>query len=508
MKRTIVFLAALASLCFFGAESYGDVRLPNTFSDNAVLQRDLPVNVWGWCDPGEVVSVSFNGQTVKSCGCQKGKWTVQLPASPACSEGKELIVKGKNEIRLQNVVVGEVWVCGGQSNMEQPLNSWGQPRNACSDEEISGDYSFIRFNRASRLLSPEPLDDLQTSGWTLCKDGAQKSCTAAGFHFAVRLHKELNVPIGLIDSNWGGSRIDWWIPDAGWKEIPELASILPALEKARNLYLKSEGYKKPTKGIARDVYKKVSPDLIGSMYNAMMAPWIKYTIRGAIWYQGESNAGEKEAYYYKQKALIQEWRKVWKQGDFPFIWVQLANFTAPKDNPADTGNWPGLRDGQTKSLDIPNTGQAVIIDIGEEKDIHPRNKFDVGNRLALWALAKTYGIKVNYQSPTYQNIKIEGNKAVLTFDHVGEGLIVGKKEGREPVAVDKEGKLARFAVAGADQKWVWADAKIVGKNTIVVSSDQVPAPVAVRYAWQMNPSGCNLYSADGLPATPFRTDQW
>ncbi|MDO4586200.1 MAG: sialate O-acetylesterase [Planctomycetia bacterium] len=488
---TLFALVVMATIAISGSTVQAEVRLPKTFTDNAVLQRDAPVNIWGWADPGEEITVSFNGQTVSTTACEKGKWNVVLSEMFACCEGQDLVISGSNTITLKNILIGEVWVCSGQSNMEMPLNSWQQPRLACSEEEINGDYSFIRFNRPHHVIAPFPLEDVATDGWKVCKDGVQKDCTATGFHFAVRLHKELGVPVGLIDSNWGGSNINSWIPNEGWFQLPELAEMAQAVKADREAY--QEG-------------KDWNP--CGGMFNAMMAAWTKYTIRGAIWYQGCSNAGEREFYYYKQKAMIREWRKLWNRGDFPFYWVQLANFTAPSDDPAASGDWPGLRDGQTKCLEVINTGQAVTIDIGEEKDIHPRNKFDVGNRLALWALAKLFNKDVECCSPTFKTISIDDNKAILTFDYVGSGLVVGQNIEREPLLVEKEGKLTRFAIAGADQKWVWADAEIIGKNQIAVSSPEVPNPVAVRYAWQMNPTGCNLYSAEGLPATPFRTDAW
>lgn len=506
MKKMSLMLTVLAIL-FAAVSVQADVRLPKTFTDNAVFQRNVPINVWGWADPGEEVTVTFAGQKAFCKACEKGCWSVSLPACAASFEGRDLIVKGKNEVKFANILVGEVWVCSGQSNMEMPLNSWGQPRLACSDEEIDGDYSFIRFNRSAHRLAAEPAKDLDCLGWQLCKDGVQKSCTACGFHFAVRLNKELNVPVGLIDVNWGGSNIDSWIPDAGWDLLPELASVKNRLQKARDLCLKKENYKTLEKGLNPNAYKAICADSIGAMYNAMLAPWTKYAIKGALWYQGESNAGEREFYYYKQKAMIFQWRKIWNQGDFPFYWVSLANFTAPKDNPNDTGSWPGLRDGQTKCLDVKNSGQAIIIDIGEEKDIHPRNKFDVGNRLALWALANDYGKKIDHKSPIFKCMKIDGDKIVVKFDNVGKGLVVGKQEPRQ-FSVDAGASLKRFAIAGADKNFVWADAKIIDKETVVISAKGITAPVAVRYAWQMNPTGCNLYSAEGLPATPFRTDAW
>lgn len=482
MKKTFLSLfAATLALSAFAATARADVSLPKCFGDSAVLQRDVPICVWGWAEAGENVTVSFNGTSATTTACENGNWKVSLPAQPASFDGKELVVEGKNKITFNDVLVGEVWICGGQSNMEQPLNSWGQARLSCTEEEINGDYSFIRFNRADHVIKSEEQKDFATPGWRVCKDGVQKDCTACGFHFAVRLNKELNVPVGLIDSNWGGSNINSWIPDAGWNQIPETVEVGKQLLAAR-----------PE---AKDW------DKCGGMYNAMLAPWKNYSIRGAIWYQGCTNAGEREFYYYKQKAMIREWRKVFNCGDFPFYWVQLAPFTDAQDDPNNTGDWPYLRNGQTMCLEVANTGQAVIMDAGEAKDIHPRNKWVVGNRLALWALAHTFNKDVDCQSPTVKSAEFADGKATLTFEFVGDGLVVGKLNDREFSVVD--GALQRFAVAGADGKYVWADAKIVDKNKVVVSSDAVAEPVSVRYAWQMNPEGCNLYGASGLPATPF-----
>ena len=482
MKKTLLsFLAAALSLTAFATSARADVTLPKCFGDSAVLQRDKPICVWGWADAGEEVTVTFAGTTAKATAGEDGAWKVYLPAQPASFEARDLIVEGKNKVAFSNVLVGEVWICSGQSNMEQPLNSWGQPRLSCTEDEINGDFSFVRFNRAHHVIKAEEQKDFATNGWLVCKDGVQKDCTATGFHFAVRLNKELNVPVGLIDSNWGGSNINSWIPDAGWNEVPE------TVEHGKILLAQ------------RDAAKDW--DKCGGMYNAMLAPWKNYSIRGAIWYQGCTNAGEREFYYFKQKAMIREWREVFGQGDFPFYWVQLASFTDAQDDPNNTGDWPYLRRGQQMCLEVPNTGQAVIIDAGEAKDIHPRNKWIVGNRLAVWALAHTFNKDVKCASPAAVNATFADGKVTVDFDFVGSGLVAGQLNDR--VFSTTDAKLARFAVAGQDGKFVWADAEIVGKNQVVVKSDAVAEPTAVRYAWQMNPEGANLYTAEGLPANPF-----
>ncbi|MDO4570118.1 MAG: sialate O-acetylesterase [Planctomycetia bacterium] len=481
------FVSTLLLVLLSAAQAMSDVRLPKTFTDNAVLQRGKEIQIWGWAEPGEKVEATFNGATAVATTDAQGKWLLKLPAMEGFCEGKDLVLRGKNEIVLKNVVVGEVWICSGQSNMEQPLNSWGQARLSCSEEEISGDYSFVRFNRAQHWTSATPSDELKSDGWRVCRDGVQKSCTACGFHFAVRLHKELGVPVGLIDSNWGGSNINSWIPDEGWDNLPE------TVEVGKKLIAE------------RDAAEKCEYRHAGGMYYAMLAPWEKYAIRGAIWYQGCSNAGEGGFYYYKQKAMIEEWRKIWNQGDFPFYWVQLANFQAPSTDP-NNGGWAAIRDAQTRCMDVTNSGQAVIIDIGEERDIHPRNKFDVGNRLARWALANVYGKNVVFRSPIFEGVSFDGAKAMVRFAHCGDGLATGKNVERVGIEWTPGVAPKCFALAGADKKFYWADAKIVAKETVELTSKDVPEPKFVRFAWVQNPAEFNLYSSDGLPATPFRTD--
>ncbi|MDO5308949.1 MAG: sialate O-acetylesterase [Planctomycetia bacterium] len=489
-KKFFATFVLTCAACAMTTAAMADVTVSKCFTDNAVFQRDKPIVVWGKADADEEVTVEFNNTSATTTACKQGNWKVELPACPASFEGKDLVIKGKNTLTFSNILVGEVWICSGQSNMEMPLNSWGQklkgtdePRLACTPEEINGDYSYIRFNRPVHAIKTEDQFDFDSPGWRVCKDGVQKDCTAAGFHFAVRLHEELNVPVGLIDSNWGGSNINSWIPDDGWNQVPETVDFGKQIIGMRP---EMKDYDKP-----------------GGMYYAMLSPWKNYMFRGAIWYQGCTNAGEKEFYYYKQKAMIREWRKIFNNGDFPFYWVQLAPFTAIKDDPNDTGDWPYLRNGQTMCLEVANTGQAVIIDAGEVDDIHPTNKFIVGNRLALWALAQIFNKDVECCSPMVEKIDFEGAKATVVFNHVGAGLTVAQLNERV-VEETPDAQLNTFAVAGTDGKYVWAKAKIVDKNKVEVSADGIDEITAVRYAWQMFPDKPNLYSKDGLPATPFR----
>ncbi len=492
LKKTCPMLLAALLVSMFVSAAFAEVQVTKAFTDNAVLQRGVPVCVWGKADAGEKVAVTFDGNTVETAACAKGFWKVQLPAMQGSFEGKDLVIRGaSNEIVLKNVVVGEVWICSGQSNMEMPLNSWGQPRLACSDEEFTGDYSFVRFNRVAHENAAADCYDVHSNGWTLCKDNQQKNCTACGFHFAVRLSHELGVPVGLIDSNWGGSNINSWIPDEGWNNVPETVEVGKQLIAQRTSEM-AEG-------------KPCGYHNAGGMYYAMLSPWKNYTVKGAIWYQGCSNAGEGEFYYYKQKAMILAWRKIWNQ-EFPFYWVQLANFMAQSDNPNDAG-WGAVRNGQSMCMEVPKTGQAVIVDAGEEKDIHPRDKWDVGNRLARWALAKDYGkTDVTCCSPMLESVSFDGAKTSVKFNNVGSGLVVARnveRKGIEPA----EGSPNCFAVAGEDKNFHWAEAKIVGNDTVELTCADVPAPKYVRFAYQNNPKDFNLYSKDGLPATPFHTDK-
>ncbi len=473
MKKSFLLFAALAAITTVAS---ADVRLPKMFSSNAVLQRDAAVKVWGSADAGEEVTVEFNGQKVSAKACDAGKWCVELKPMAAKCEASDLVVTGKNAVKLENVVVGDVWVCSGQSNMEWRLGS-----QSGTEEEYNGDFGFIRFCRDPHVIADEPKDEIADGVWTVCKDGAQKGCTAVGFHFAVRLNKELGVPVGLIDCNWGGSCIETWMPKEAFDLLPkEMAEPILAATEARK-----------HQGASR-------------MYNAKLAPWTKYAIKGAIWYQGCSNGGEGLSYFLKQKAMIETWRKIWGY-EFPFYWVQLANFTATSDDPNDRIGWGSVRDAQTKCLEVPKTGQAVIIDVGETGDIHPRNKYVPSNRLATWALAKEFGKDIVYASPTMTEVKLDGAKATVVFDQVGSGLVVGQQKDREFFKAD--GDLKRFAVAGEDGKYFWADAKIVGKDRVELSSKDVAVIKNVRYAWQQNPEGANLYNAEGFPATPFTTEQ-
>ena len=487
----ILFIAAV-----FSAHA---VRLPAVINANMVLQRDMQVPIWGWGDAGEKITVSFAGQSKSVTVGKNGKWMLKLDKLEANAKPSNLTVKGNNEIKLGNILVGEVWICSGQSNME-----WKVAQCANAKEEIAmANHSAIRlFDVPGHTVHPLP-QDKGKGEWKVCSPSTISSFSATGYYFGRRIHKELNVPVGLVGSNWGGTRIEPWTTLDGFQSVPELS------EQAKSV-------------AAYTADKKVGGASPSAIYNSMVHPLTPYAMRGAIWYQGESNGGEGITYYQKKHALVKGWRKAFQNPDLGFYWVQLCNFRKanvvevkdPKkeeSRPEGGDGWAKLREAQTQALDLKHTGMAVIIDLADANnpnDIHPKNKQDVGGRLAQWALHQTYDKKNMVPSgPLYSGHKIKGNQVHLSFKNVGKGLIVGKKEKLEPTKQIKNGSLKHFSIAGADKKWHWADAKILG-DKVVLSSKDVKNPVAARYAFTMNPADANLYNKEGLPAGPFRTDNW
>lgn len=461
-----------------------EVKVPNVLGSGMVLQREMPVPVWGWADADEKVTVTFGEQTKTATADKDGKWMVKLDALKASDKGATLTIKGTNTITLNDVLVGEVWICSGQSNMEWALRSSMNAR----EEIAAAQHPNLRlFNVPGHTTSPMPQREGKGS-WQTCSPRSVPGFSAVGYFFGRRLQKELGVPVGLIGSNWGGTRIEPWTTLAGFESVPQLKNI-------------ADQVKKYTAGT------RVGGGSPSAIYNSMVHPLTPFAMRGAIWYQGESNGGEGESYYHKTHALVNGWRKAFQNKDLAFYWVQLANFRKENPDPKGGDGWARIREAQTKALDIPGTGMAVITDIGAANDIHPRNKQDVGWRLAQWALHQTYDKKDLVPSgPMYKSQKVEGDSIRITFDNVGKGLMVGKKDGLKPTEEVKDGKLEHFAIAGKDMKWVWGEAKIDG-DTVVVKSPDVPKPVAVRYAYTMNPAKANLYNKEGLPAGPFRTDK-
>ena len=521
---------------FCACAAQAEVTVSKVFGDHMVLQRDIDVPVWGWADPGEEVTVEFGGQKKIDKADKAGKWMVRLAPMDASSKGRDLMVTsttGKKNVAYKDVLVGEVWVCSGQSNMDWNTGGCASILKEAID---TADFPLIRHITVGGHFAIKKAKDLPASAsWKVCTPKTVGGFTAVGFFFGRKLHQEINVPIGLIKSAVGGTRIEPWTPVEGFVSVPELGRLREQAVGAEEKYRKQMGEAVVNvRKWAADTEKALEtgdelylPTLpshpLGKdskptmLFNPKINPLVPFAMRGAIWYQGESNGGEGISYLHKTRALVEGWRTVWgqkeaKKGgpgrDFPFYWVQLANFQKPSDKPAGGDGWARIRMAQTKALKIKNTGMAVAIELADEanpNDIHPKNKKDVGERLALWALAKDYGKKITCSGPLYKSMKIKGSEAIISFDHVGKGLMVAEKTGIEPVKEVKNGALKRFAISGADGKWHWADAKIAG-NTVVVSSKDVAKPVAVRYAYTMNPDGCNLYNKAGLPASPFTTD--
>lgn len=628
-----LFMTLLATV-----PALAEVALPKIFSDNMVLQRDRVVSVWGWAAPGESITVSFNGQNVKTKADAKGNWQTALK-SMVHGGPFNMTIQGKsNKINYKNVLIGDVWICSGQSNME-----WTMRSTKDAEKEIAAsNYPKIRLFNVLKAMSYTPKTDLAGGAWMECNPETVGDFSAVAYFFGRKVVQELDIPIGLINSSWGGTNIQTWISwdimsqkgdyksidvkslegmtanyEAGrqkyeaalqqdkglsgkwyeptaslteWKKatIPNEFANTPvgnddgivwfrkdfdvpagAETKAATLYLGpvddidntylngqqvgsagfwnadrvytiNPGVLKPGKntlvvkvtdsggggglyGKPEQVYlelggqrislagewlfrpsvlmstfgiKEVGPNAFPSqLFNAMIAPITRYGIKGGLWYQGESNTYQAYTYRTLFADLITNWRNKWGY-EFPFFWVQLANFQATVAQPAES-DWAELRESQSKTLALPQTGQAVIIDIGEAFDIHPRNKQDVGLRLALAALKVAYGKDLVYSGPVYQSMKTEGNKIVLSFTNTGSGLMTK----------DKYGYVKGFTIAGADKKFVWARAEIQG-NTVIVYSESVSSPVAVRYAWASNPDDASLYNKEWLPASPFRTDAW
>lgn len=508
-KRAITSLLILfTTAAMVGTPSArAEVKLPAVFGDHMVLQQGGPIPVWGWADAGEQVTVTLGDDTQTATADQDGNWKVKLSALKAGGP-HTLKITGKNALTLEDVMIGEVWICSGQSNMAWTVNRANDP-----DLEIAtANYPNIRLISVPQVGTQEPQKDFDGQ-WERCSPQTVPEFSAVGYFFGRQLHQTLGVPIGLIDNAWGGSAAEAWVRRdlmaaderyqpllQRWTEVEETYDHDKALANFKEKLAEWQVAKAAGEEVGRPPREPRNP-LLGqhrpaNLYNGVLKPTIGYAIRGVIWYQGESNAGRAYQYRHLFPLMIQSWRDEWGQGDFPFYWVQLADFRNEAPEPSDS-TWAELREAQTMTMDkLPNTGEAVIINLGESSDIHPKNKQDVAKRLARWALAREYGRDLVYRSPRYKSMKKEDGKIVLTFDHVGGGL--DTFDVTAPIG---------FTIAGEDQKFVPATAKIIGKNRIEVSSEEIDEPVAVRYAWADNPV-CNVQNVEGLPLTPFRTDDW
>ncbi len=512
MKLAVMVLISV--LILSQGFAMAEVKLPRIFGNNMVLQREMHVPVWGWADAEEEITISLSKDddasetvhtdTVKAD--EKGKWQVQLPATSAGGP-YTLKVVGGNTIEFTNILFGEVWVCSGQSNM-----AWGVHTSNNSQEEIAAaDYPDIRLFHIPKECSGLPSPDVNAE-WRPTSPDSVRHFSAVAYFFGRHVHKEIGVPIGLINASWGGTRIEAWTAPEGFDLVPALTNIADEIRDINRNYRNRlpEKMKEMEEWIAETREALENDSIIYEMpifhhplnpqgrptaiYNNMIYPLVPYAIRGALWYQGESNMKEGMVYYEKMKALIKGWREIWNQGEFPFYFVQLCPWGGYDRN--DPTHLPRIWEAQTATLELPNTGMVVTTDIGNVRDIHPRNKQDVGLRLALWALAKTYNkTDLVCSGPLYKSMKVEGDKIRISFDHVGGGLLSRDDE-----------QLSWFQIAGEDKQFVDAEAVVDG-DTVVVSSDEVQSPVAVRFGWNQIAEP-NLMNKEGLPASPFRTDSW
>ena len=513
MKK-LLLCSALALLFAAATPLHAEVTLPAIFSDHMVLQSDVAVPVWGWAEPGEQVTVSIAGQSQTATADASGAWRLQLAPLKA-GEALTLTVKGKNSLTIQDVVAGEVWLCSGQSNMAMTVN---RAKNYAAEQKAAT-LPLIRQFREQSEAAATP----QAKGkgrWELCSPDAVGSFSAAAYFFGRDLHQALGTPVGLINSSVGGTPIEAWTSWDAQKNVEELKPMFDAWDKiaatwdpvkAQAAYEKQLAAFKAAAAKAkadnkvarsrpprRPVDPRIAGQHPGNLFNGKISPWIPYAIRGAIWYQGEANAHNMDSgklYTLQLTALIKDWRARWGEGDFPFAWVQLPNFKAPQKEAVEDDGWPSVREGMLKTLALPNTGMAIAMGAGEAGNIHPQDKQAVGQRLAYWALADVYkkpGVASSGPLPAGHELK--GSTIVVSFSHTDGGLVA------------KDGELKGFAIAGADKKWVRATAQISGA-TVIVSNPEVKAPQSVRYAWANNPD-CNLQNGAGIPASPFRTDDW
>ncbi len=508
MKRclSVISLFALALSVTFSVSA--TVSTPSIFGDHMVLQQGKALPIWGKAAPGEQVQVTLDNATRSATACSEGQWMVKLPRRKAGGPYELKIQGAENTLLFSDVLVGEVWLGSGQSNMQWPVNQSANP----TEEIANASFPKIRLFYVKRTVATTPQYDCE-GAWVVCSPETIPDFSAVLYFFGRELHQQLNgVPMGLIHTSWGGTPAESWTSRPTLEGNPELVHIVqqwdqqlaeyPAAKAAYDEAIavwkeaaeqaKAAGNPEPKK--PDPPHGPDHPWLASGLYNAMIAPLVPYAVQGAVWYQGESNANR--AYQYRKlfPAMITDWRNAWQQGPFSFYFVQLANFTKVLPDP-DESDWAELREAQTMTLSLKDTGMAVTIDIGDADDIHPANKQDVGKRLALNALAKDYKKKVVWSGPMYKSMKIRDNAAVIRFTHTKGGLLADDGEA-----------LKGFTIAGEDQQFVWADAEIKGK-TVVVSSPQIKKPVAVRYAWANNPV-CNLVNGAGLPASPFRTDDW
>lgn len=502
MRRTLgtclVLLVVMVAISF---SARAEVRLPSVLTDHMVLQRGQPIHIWGSAGPGEKIYVSFHGREGNAVADELGRWGLYLPPVPAGGPFT-LTVRGKNTITYTDVLVGDLWIASGQSNMGFPMGktAWTNGVQNSQQEIANANHPRLRLFHVKDTASDYPLEDISAQPWTACTPQSVTDFSAVAYYFGSELLTKEDVPIGLIEADWGGTPAEAWTSLSALSSDPSLMPVFAAeaqmmgnestaLLQQKKEQQETEEAKAEGKPLPKFHWR---PDpnswAPARLFNAMIAPLTPLPIRGAIWYQGESSTDPLRAPVYAHlfQTLISDWRTQWKQGDFPFLFVQIANFRPGTD-------WPPVREAQRKALALRNTGMAVTIDIGDPDNVHPTDKKDVGHRLALWARALSYGEKVEDSGPLFQEAVPMGAQMRVWFNHAQGGL------------VSKRGELQGFEVAGSDGKFFPAKATIEG-NSVLASSKEVPAPVSVRYGWAADPA-CNLYNGDGLPASPFTSGQ-
>jgi sialate O-acetylesterase len=472
-------LCVLVVIVLTASSVSATVKLPKIFSDNMVLQRGRPIVIWGWADPGERIRIKLNRQDKVFFAEKDGKWKVIL-LPERCGGPYELLISGKNIIQLKDVMIGDVWVTAGQSNM---LFAVRKSLNA-DIEMASANYPAIRQFKMDNAESIQPLDDYKNAKWKVCTPKTAGDFTAVGYFFAREIYKDLNVPIGIINISRGGTNIESWISVDAFERSSEFNELLASME---NII---------TDSLLSPLGKPKINNYPGLLFNGMINPIVTLPIKGVLWYQGEANIGRAYEYRKAFTLLINDWRERWGQGDFPFYFAQLSSYKGNNGTSNSGSMWAELRESQTEALSLPNTGMAVTIDIGEPDDIHPRNKQDVGKRLAAIALHNAYGKQVAWNGPQFKLMTVANDKVRISFNYVEGGL-----------KVKNEMVLAGFEIAGSDGHFFPAEATISG-NEVIVKSEYVKIPAAVRYAWADNCIHANLYNAEGFPAAPFRTDEW
>jgi sialate O-acetylesterase len=502
-----VMAAAIRSLpgCELGKALLPEkLWLPSVFSDHMVMQRDLPLPVWGSATPAATVNVKIAGQSVTATADAQGHWRTAISALPAGGPFTLQVTGAGTTLTVADVLVGEVWLCSGQSNMDFTLASTAKRSFAgvtdWQQEVAAANHPQLRMFTAEWTMRELPQREV-AGKWAVCNPETAADFSAVAYYFGRSIQQQLKVPVGLVTCAYGASTIEAWIREETLQAHPQFAGLLQEFGKQRTTFRDNpkllEDYGKQL-AKAKAGRPPKNPDPVQDqhnpfvLHNGMIAPVAPYAIRGAIWYQGESNGNTRQLYPALQQTLIEDWRALWKKPELPFYFVQLAAYKAPPTDPNSGSQLAEMRAAQASSLAIPHTGMAVTIDIGDEKNVHPRNKLDVGRRLALLALTRTYGQPGVATGPTFRDAVVEGSRIRVRFDP-GAGLVA------------KGGPLRQFAIAAADRKFVWAEATIDG-DSVLVSSPAVPRPAFVRYAWADNPVGANLVNTAGLPAAPFRTD--